>query len=175
MENIPSDFKLLTEIYKRYYEQYEKFSREDPDRESRMYVPINIEAISDHLKSNKYIIFGRLNLHLNKKYGYKNDNGSISPFFSRKVGRDENAINFPLLVSVISALQEERSKQNISIYLSIFAVTISLFTLALNGYKILYETKIEPPSCIRDCVKTNKFQPQNLEQQQQTPSQQNKN
>ena len=164
MKNIPSDFKLLTEIYQRYYEQFKNFSREAPEREARIYVPIDIEAIADHLKTDKYIIFGRLYTHLEKKYGYKNDDGSLSPFFSMGIGKDRHVINFPLLVSVLAGLKEERNRQNISIYLSIAAITISLLALALNGFKIWDETiRVHSPQG-HDCSNKTPAQPQKTPQ-----------
>ncbi len=153
MKNIPSDYKLLTEIYERYYEQFKNFSREAPERDSKIYVPIDIRAIADHLKTDEYIIFGRLYTHLDKKYGYKNDDGSLSPFFSMQAGKDRHVINFPLLASVIAGLKEERSKQNTSMYLSIIAITISFLTLAINGFKTWNETANAPQQQQQDCVK----------------------
>ena len=157
---IPSDYKLLTEIYKRYYEQFKNFSREAPERDSKIYVPIDIRAIADHLKTDEYIIFGRLYTHLDKKYGYKNDDGPRSPFFSMQAGKDRHVINFPLLASVLAGLKEERNRQNISMYFSIAALIISLFTLGLNGFKTWNETVNAKQLQPLDCVKSQLSKPQ---------------
>ncbi|MGD0585091.1 MAG: hypothetical protein ABSA86_04830 [Oryzomonas sp.] len=154
MKNIPSDYKLLAEIYERYYEQFKKFSREAPERETKIYVPIDIVAIANHLKTDEYIIFGRLYTHLDKKYGYKNDDGSLSPLFSMGIGKDRNVINFPLLASVLAGLKEERNRQNLSMYLSIAAIIISFLALAVNGFKTWNDTvnKAQPQKqgCVKD-------------------------
>lgn len=135
MKNIPSDFELLKEIYLRYYEQFTSFNRKDRDRQTKTFVPIDIEAIAKHFKTDEEIIFGRLYLHLDRKYGYKNENDTTTPFFS-KIGpnQEKNVINFPHLASVIAGLREERNRHNIAIYLSIAAFTVSLLTFALNGF-----------------------------------------
>ncbi|MDO9069610.1 MAG: hypothetical protein Q7W05_14305 [Deltaproteobacteria bacterium] len=143
MKNIPSDFKLMSEIYRRHYEQFKNFNRKTPDREVKTYVPVDIEAIAQHFKTDEEIIFGRLYLHLEKKYGYKNDDGSISPFFTKKIGKDMHAINFPLLASVIAGLQEERSRQNLTLKISAFAVVVSLFALFVNGFNVWHNISSE--------------------------------
>lgn len=140
MKKIPSDFNLLAEIYQRYYEQFKSFNRKSPNRESKTFVPIDIEAIAKHFNIDEEIIFGRLYLHLEKRYGYKNDDGSLSPFFTRVVGKDRNAINFPLLASIIAGMREERNRQNMAMYLSVAAITVSLLTFALNGFATLKNT-----------------------------------
>lgn len=157
---IPSDYKLLTEIYERYYEQFKGFSREAPERDSKIYVPIDIRAIANSLKTDEYIIFGRLYTHLDKKYGYKNDDGSLSPFFSMQVGKDRHVINFPLLASVLAGLKEERNRQNLSMYFSIAALIISLFTLGLNGFKTWNETVNAKQPQLQDRVKNQLSKPQ---------------
>ena len=140
MKTIPSDFSLLKEIYLRYYDEFKSFSHDQPDRSSKIYMPIDIESISEHFHTDPDIVFGRLYYHLNRKYGFENKDGSETPFFCKTIGEDRHAINFPMLASVIAGCREERNKLNISIYLSIIAITISLLTLALNGFKIWRDT-----------------------------------
>lgn len=140
MKNIPSDYKLLTEIYDRYYEQFKNFNREAPERDAKIYVPIDIRTIAAHLKTDEYIIFGRLYTHLDKKYGYKNDDGSLSPFFSMQAGKDRHVINFPLLASVLAGLTEERNQQNTTWKISIAAALISLISLGVSGFNAWIES-----------------------------------
>lgn len=52
-------------------------------------------------------LFGRLYYYLDKKHGYKQDDGTLVPLFSLKVGEDTHCVNFPLLVSVLASLQSE--------------------------------------------------------------------
>ncbi len=146
---LPSDLKILTEIYERYYEEFKKFSHEDKSRECKVYVPIDIKTVAANLKTDEYILFGRLYNHLNKKY----EGNKESPLFSMKVGKDSHAIHFPLLASVLSGLKEERNRINISMYFSIAALTISLFTLGLNGFKTWNETANSKQIQQQDSVK----------------------
>lgn len=153
---LPSDLKILTEIYERYYEQFKNFSREEPTRECKVYVPIDIKAIAADLKTDEYLLFGRLYNHLNKKY----EGNEESPLFSMKVGKDSHAIHFPLLASVLAGLKEERNRINISMYFSIAALIISLFTLGLNGFKTWNETVNAKQLQLQDCVKNQLSKPQ---------------
>lgn len=153
---LPSDLKILTEIYERYYEEFTKFSREEPTRECKVYVPIDIKTVAANLKTDEYLLFGRLYNHLNKKY----EGNEESPLFSMKVGKDRHAIHFPLLASVLAGLKEERNRINISMYFSIAALIISLFTLGLNGFKTWNETVNAKQLQPQDCVKNQLSKPQ---------------
>ena len=136
---LPSDLKILTEIYERYYEEFKKFSQEDKTRECKVYVPIDIKTVAANLKTDEYILFGRLYKHLNKKY----EGNEESPLFSMKVGKDKHAIHFPLLASVLAGLKEERNRQNISMYLSVAAFVISIVMGGFNVFKIFYDIEKE--------------------------------
>jgi hypothetical protein len=160
---LPSDLKILTEIYERYYEQFKNFSREEPTRECKVYVPIDIRAIAAGLETDEYLLFGRLYNHMNKKY----EGNEESPLFSMKVGKDGHAIHFPLLASVLAGLKEERNRQNITLYFSFAALIISLFTLGLNGFKTWNETVNSKQPSPPDCVKNQLSQPQVPIQKQQ--------
>jgi len=127
MKHLPSDLKLLTEIYERYYEDFKNFSKDVPNRDTKVYVPIDIRAMAAVLKTDEYLLFGRLYNHLNKKYEGNKD----SPLFML----NGHSVHFPLLSSVLAGLKEERSRQNISMYLSIAAIIISLGMLAITGFK----------------------------------------
>lgn len=149
INDIPSDFALMKEIYVRHYKEFKDFSKKEPSRETKIYVPINIESIAKRFNTDGNIIFGRLYYHLEKKYGYTNDDGSLVPFFSIKVGKDKHAINFPLLASIVSGLREERSAQAITRIVSISAIIISILTLSLNGFQAWVNTqKTSEPTSI---------------------------
>ncbi len=139
MKTIPADFDLLKEIYTRYYDEYKGYRHTRLERETKNYVPIDIEAISQHFGTDPDIVFGRLHYHFNVKYGITNSDGSTVPFFAKVVSRDKNAINFPQLASVLAGMREERNRQNIAMYLSVAAITISTLTFILNGFKTLHE------------------------------------
>jgi len=142
MKNIPSDFQLLAEIYCRYQDQFKNFSEKSPGRATKTYVPIDIEAIAKHFGTDPEIIFGRLRYHLDQKYGYEK-NGKEVPFFLKEVNQDKNAVNFPMLASVIAGLREERNRQNTVLKISIAAIIISLVSLGVSSFKVWHEIKHE--------------------------------
>jgi hypothetical protein len=136
MKNIPTDLNILETIYNHYYDEFQSYDKNNKKRVSKTYVPIDIHLIADQLQVDPEIIFGRLAMHLNKKYGYKNDNGSETPFFASVYSSDKNAINFPLLSSVMATLNDERRRQSQSFRISIVAIIISIIALSFNGFQI---------------------------------------
>ncbi|MCU0988985.1 MAG: hypothetical protein MUE63_05220, partial [Xanthomonadales bacterium] len=64
MRRSPTDLQILEEIYRRYYADFAAFQRASPNRETKVYVPIDIQAIADHFKVDGDIIHGRLYYHL---------------------------------------------------------------------------------------------------------------
>jgi hypothetical protein len=132
---IPTDLKVLSTIYKLYYEEFKNHSRE-PDiengRQSKIFVPIDCKMIAKELDVDGDIVFGRLYYHLEKKHGYTRSDGSNVAFFSLMVGADRHCVNFPLLVSVLAGLKEDSSKFQLSTWLSAFAVLIAAVALALG-------------------------------------------
>jgi hypothetical protein len=129
----PTDIKVLKEIYKTYYNDFQKYtSLSENTRSSKIYVPVDCKLIAKKLKVDADIIFGRLYYHLEQKHGYTRADGSKVAFFSKKVGGDDNCVNFPLLVSVLAGLQEESGKFKLSIWLSSAAIVISVLALFLS-------------------------------------------
>jgi hypothetical protein len=72
----PTDLQILEEIYTRYYATFRSFSREQPSRSAKVYVPIHIEAIAEHFAVDPDIVFGRLYYHLERKYGFIQPDGT---------------------------------------------------------------------------------------------------
>ncbi len=131
MKNLPTDLKILEEIYKRYYSTFSSFSKEAPNRFSKNYVPIDIDAIARHFEVDPDIIFGRLYYHLNKKYGFIEPDGDKVNFFERNIGSDKEAVQFLLLASVLANLKEEQNKYIFNTWISIAAIVISIMSLGL--------------------------------------------
>ena len=75
-------------------------------RLSKIYVPIDIELIAEKFGVDSEIIFGRLYYYLDKKYSYKNEDGSIAKFFVNSLhagsSKEKHLINFPLLDIIVS-------------------------------------------------------------------------
>lgn len=125
----PTDLEILEKIYKKYNSDFITFSKDESNRVTKNYVPIDIESIANHFSVDVDIIFGRLYYHLDKKYGFIQADNSKVPFFSREVGSDKNVIHFPLLTSVIASLRENKNKYLVSMWISVAAIIISIVSL----------------------------------------------
>jgi len=129
MRSPPSDRELLSNIYDRYYEDFASFSKENPNRETKIYVPIDVDELASELGLDGDIVFGQLHYHLNKKHGYQKENGSYVHLFAKNAGRDRHCVNFPLVASVLSDLQWENRKFWIAITISIISLIVSTISL----------------------------------------------
>ena len=134
MKRPPTDLEILEEIYRRYYGEFSSFSRDSPDRECKVYVPIDIREIAAHFNVDGDIIHGRLYYHLDQKYGFERSDGTRVPFFlfQENHPRPHN-VQFPILAAAIAALREVRNKflwatwlAGASFVLSVIAVTLSV-------------------------------------------------
>jgi hypothetical protein len=128
----PTDLRILNLIFKLYSKTFESFSKESKTRETKIYVPINIDTIGNKLKVDGDIIFGRLYYHLNKIYSYWHDDGSKVEFFSRVIGNDINCIQFPLMVSVLADLKYENRKFKVVTIIAIISLIISLISITIS-------------------------------------------
>jgi hypothetical protein len=128
----------MEEIYKRYYQPFATYTKQNSTRQVKVMVPIDVQALADHFGLDVDIIFGRIYYHLNNKYSFKNDDGSKVNFFTFESGTEKHLIQFPLLASHIAALQEERNKFQKSFWLSIIAVAISVLSLLFSLARSLY-------------------------------------
>ncbi len=132
MKRLPTDLQILNAIYDRYYDTFAAFTKGDNSRSAKIYVPIDIKELAKNLKVDEDIIFGRLYYHLEKKYGYRQENDSLVPFFSMGVGSDNNCVNFPLLASVLADLRQENRKFRIATAIAIFALIISIVAFLIS-------------------------------------------
>lgn len=132
MKKLPTDRSILKKIYNSYYDVFKDFEIDSKTRSSKIYVPIDIEKISNDFNVDNDLIFGRLYYHLDKKYGYTQTDGSKVHLFTPKVGSDLNAVNFPLLGAILSEMEETYQKNGLSIILSVAALLISFFTLLFS-------------------------------------------
>lgn len=130
MKKIPSDFALLKKIYSKYYEEFKNY---DNNRASKAYVSLDIKYLAKYFKTDSEIIFCRLRYHFDEKYGLKNKNSTVTSFFAPKLNEDENAINFPMLASVLAGMQEENSKNTRTLIASVIAIVISIVSL-INSF-----------------------------------------
>jgi len=109
----PTDVEILSFIRDHYYGVFASFDKDHPTRLTKIYVPIDVDMIGEKFEVDGDIIFGRLHYDLNRKYGYKNDDGSKVEFFANGLGsgntREKHLIHFPLLDAVIKQLESGQS------------------------------------------------------------------
>ncbi|MCS2609287.1 hypothetical protein [Halomonas dongshanensis] len=129
---IPTDLEILNTIYRMYYSDFSAFERGDGSRASKIYVPIDCKEIAGRLKVDPDIVFGRLYYHLEKRYGYKKDDGSNVHFFAFKVGSDSKCVNFPLMTSVLAGLRQEKRKFWIGTAIAVLALIVSTVSLTVS-------------------------------------------
>jgi len=132
MKQPPTDLKILETIYDNYYSDFAGFNRGDEGRESKILVPIDIEAIAQELGVDRDIVFGRLYYHLDKKYGYWRKDGTKVSFFVPKVGKDLHCVNFPLMASVLAGLREEDKKYNLAMLIAAGSLLVAIVSLAIS-------------------------------------------
>lgn len=93
MPRPPTDREILQRIHDRYLDKFGQFERGNPniERPSKIYVPIDCTAIAKDLGVDPDIVFGRLYYHLEKKYGYIQNNGAKVHLFTMAAGKDRHA------------------------------------------------------------------------------------
>jgi hypothetical protein len=126
--NVPTDYA----IYSHYYEQFAAFSIETPDRAAKIYVPIDIQLIAKRLGVDVDLVFGRLYYHLEKKFGYKQADGTNVYFFALAIGTDRHCINFPLLGAVLAGLKQERNRNLWAVGLGTTSLLVSVVSLVVS-------------------------------------------
>ena len=131
----PTDLTILRLIYKLYYEEFRNFSMDagvENGRRSKIFVPVDCKLIATHLKVDADIVFGRLYYHMEEKYGYRRDDGSRVAFYTQLEGEANRCVNFPMLASVLAGLEEENSKAQTAIYLSLFATAVAITAVVVT-------------------------------------------
>lgn len=128
-----TDRVILKEIHDTYYGEFCGFEKDTQQRESKLYVPIDCHAIAKKLKLDPDIVFGRLYYHLDKKYGYKSDDGSMVHLFALKVGTDHHAVNFPLLSAVLAELEQSFYRFTVPLFVSSAALLVSIAAYAASN------------------------------------------
>ncbi len=146
MKHLPTDLRILDEIYNSYYDTFAAYSKQDQERRSKIYVPIDISQLSKNLSVDEDIIFGRLYYHLENKYAYKKENGFSVSFFLKinSVTDDKplHCVNFPYLASILANLRDEKKKYRISISLSIFSLIISISALLISSFRLFSNSTV---------------------------------
>lgn len=134
---VPTDHAILNDIYNHYYKAFAGFpdgasERGSAERDTKIYVPVDILGVSKRLRVDSDIVFGRLYYHMEKKYGYQRPSGEHVPFFTRVAGADKDCVNFPLLGSVLAGLREEKWKTRWTVGLAILSLIVSAVSVAIS-------------------------------------------
>jgi hypothetical protein len=134
---VPTDHAILNDIYNHYYKAFAGFpdeasERGSAERDTKIYVPVDIRGISKRLRVDPDIVFGRLYYHMEKKYGYQLSGGGRVAFFSPVVGPDKHRVNFPLLGAVLAGLREERWKTRWTLGLAILSLIVSAVSIVIS-------------------------------------------
>lgn len=135
MAVIPTDERLLREIYKRYLRPFSEYSDENKTRSAKVWVPIDIMALAKRFRCDEDLIFGRLYYHMNAKYGSQTGSGDPVNVFSMRIGGDRHCVNFPLLASVLSDLQDERKRFIVSTRLAGLSLVVSAASILIAIYR----------------------------------------
>jgi hypothetical protein len=132
MKHTPSDISILNRIYNNYYKEFTAFSKEKPNRQTKILIPIDIIKLADDLKVDVDIVFGRLYYDLEKRYGYKREDGTNVHFFSLAAGNELHCVNFPYLASVLANMRDEQKKYRVSTGIAILSLVISVVSICLS-------------------------------------------
>lgn len=130
MRRLPTDLQILTAIYDRYYDVFAGF--EGSERASKIYVPIDIKTVANDLGVDPDIVFGRLYYHLDKRYGYVNDDGSKVRLFSPRAGGDQDCVQFPLAAAVLADLREQARRHRTSTWIAAGSLVVSLMAIMIS-------------------------------------------
>lgn len=129
---IPTDLQILDLIYRSYYETFCSYSKAESKRETKNYVPIDIDSLARKLDVDGDIVFSRLYYHLNKKYSYKQDDDTKVVFFNLRIGEDINCIHFPYMASSLADLKAENRKFKTATRIAIISLGIAMISVTIS-------------------------------------------
>ena len=125
MSKLPTDLQILERIYGEYGAEFRSYAHSELQRDTRIYVPIDVEEIARRLDTDPEELFGRLHYHLNHKYSYKTGENTSVPLFSVAVGNDRHCVHFPYLAAILSEHREDNKRRQWSVWLSIASIIIA--------------------------------------------------
>jgi hypothetical protein len=132
MKPLPTDLEILDAIYERYYETFASFSSGDKSRSTKVFVPVDIDAIAKDMGVDPDILFGRLYYHLEQKYGYKHEDGTAVQFFALGISDEMHCVNFPYMASVLAQLRDEGRKYRIATCMAIVSLVVSVAAVLIS-------------------------------------------
>lgn len=117
-----TDLQLLETIQAEYADAYlERIqSKSANSNNSMVYLPIDLDEIAKKLGlPNGEPVFQRLYRHLEKKYGYKNADGTQCAFFTPVAGQEKNCVSFAYLCAIIASLKDDQRDLKITRWIAI--------------------------------------------------------
>ena len=117
-----TDLDILNMIYSMYKERFRSNIAEYP------FMKIDINVVSEKLNIAGDELYCRLYYYLEPKYRSIDDKG-IRSFFPGKEISGMYEINFPMLISIMSEIQESKDIKDRSINIAGFSVLISIVSL----------------------------------------------
>ena len=134
MAGIPTDERLLGVIYKHYFSDFTAHSDDNKIRQTKIWVPLDLDRLSKKLGTDPDLLFGRLYYHMNGKYGSKTGDGDDVSFFLMRLGADKHVVNFPLMTSVLADLKEDKKRFIVSTRVAALSLLVSLASVAIALY-----------------------------------------
>lgn len=132
MHKLPTDRYLLECIFNLHKGDYPGPIGPSGHPANDPYVAIDIKALAKKLECSPQLLFGRLYYHLDHKYRYRQDDGSLVPLFYLKVDGKRHAVNFPYLAAIVAERNQEFRRYVLSLLTSAIALGISIASLFVN-------------------------------------------
>ena len=130
MQRTPTDLKILTSIYNRYFHEFRYADRES--RSAKNYVPIDIRQVARDLRMDENVLFGRLYYDLDRRYRYRQDDGAYVHLFSLVVGDDRHAIHLPYLAGILAKSRSDWNRFWIATVIASISLAVSILSLWLS-------------------------------------------
>lgn len=129
----PTDLEIMDKIYDEYYATFIQWVKGDKSRETKNYVPIDLQKIADDLGVDGDVIHGRFYSYLGEKYSVEREGKVVVPFFQNKMGEQMHLVQFPVLTSVLADLREQDQKFKLGIRIAIrsMVITAVISTIAI--------------------------------------------
>ncbi len=131
MADIPTDERLLGEIYRRYLDDFSNYSDENKTRSAKIWVPVDIDMLAKKFRCDPDLIFGRLYYHMDGRYGSQTEQGERANVFAMRIGRDAHCVNFPLMASVLADLRTDKKRFVISTRIAALSLILSAISIGL--------------------------------------------
>jgi hypothetical protein len=129
----PTDFKILKAIHDLYRDEYiDHVNNPKIAHHLKTYMPVDVTEVAKRLGAEPEIVFGRLYYHLGPKYGSEATDGTLRPFFEKKIRSDLHCVNFSLLDAVLAGLWQERRRDLLALATAALSLGIALASLFIS-------------------------------------------